>query len=185
MKLSKTTGLLILIGTFIVIGSYLGMDRFQQVEEQNELNEKLAQVQANLGRVNLENVSSRQAELKKQLSEATSQLEAVRAAQYQPVGSTDIVNILFDTAKANGVEVIQMDLPSPTSATFEGVTCSALSLTARVDGDILNLVRFTTELNSHFTIGYVKSITITIPETGSDEKASADIQLVVYTYQEG
>ncbi len=165
-----------------------GLDR--QVRLDNLLllpgvvNEELASTQSRLSLVKLEKLSSRQTELEGQLSQATSQFEAVKAMLSQPIGSIAVTSILFNVARANGVEVTKMTSSGLASDSLEGVTCSVISLSAKVEGDVPNLVNFVTKLNSLFTTGVVKSITITIPETASEEKASADIQLVVYTYQD-
>ncbi len=185
MKLSKRTLLIIIVGIFIIALISLGMLRSQQVSEQNQLNEKLILVKSNLERVQPEKLSSGQAELEERLSQATSQFEAVKAILSQPVGSITAYSILFDIAEAHGVEVTEMTSSDPVTESLEGVTCSVISLTAKVEGDVPNLVSFVAELNSHFTTGVVKSITITIPETTSEERASADIQMVVYTYRGG
>ena len=183
MKLRKTSLLIITIGIFIIAVIGLGTIRYQQIQQQNQLNEQLAQAQSRLGGVKLEQLSSRQAELEGQLSQATSQFEAVKAILSQPVGSVAASSILFDIAKAHGVEVTEMTSSGPVTESLEGVTCSVISLTAKVEGDVPNLVSFVAKLNSHFTTGVVKSITITIPETTSEEKASASIEMVVYTYR--
>ena len=185
MKLSKTIWLVIAIGIFVVVGIGLGMVRSQQVDEQSELNEKLALVKSNLERVQPEKLPSQQAELEEQLSRATSQFEAVKAILSEPVGSITATSILFDIVKAHGLEVTEMSSSGPATESLEGVTCSVISLTAKVEGDVSSLVGFITKLNSYLTTGVVKSITITIPETTSSENASADIQLVVYIYQGG
>ena len=185
MKLSKRTILVIAIGIFVVVGISLGMVRSQQVQRQDELNEQLALSRSNLERVQPEKLSSQQAGLEEQLSQATSQIEAVKAILSQPVRSVGATSILFDIAEAHGVEVTQMASSDPATESLEGITLSVISLTATVEGDVPGLVSFVNKLNSYFTTGVVKSITITIPETDSGEKASADIQLVVYTYQEG
>ncbi len=206
MKISKKTWLVIVIGIFVVVGIGLNMVRSQQVQQQDELNAEFALTQLNLSRLQLEQLSSRQAELESQLSQATSQSEAVKAMFSQPIGSVAATTILFDIAKAHGVEVTEMTSSGLASDSLEGVTYSVISLAAKVEGDVPNLVSFVTKLNSYFTTGVVKSITITIPETTSGdnvtaleitsgdnvtaletttgERASADIQLVVYTYQE-
>jgi len=185
LKLSKKIWLVIAIGIFIIAAIGLGMVRSQQVDEQNQLNEELALVQSRLTRVQLQKLPSQQVELEEQLSQATSQFEAVKAILSQPVGSVAASSILFDIAEAHGVEVTEMTSSGLASKVLEGVTCSVIPLTARIEGDVSNLVSFVTELNNHFTTGVVKSITITIPETTSGEKASANIQLVVYIYQGG
>ncbi len=103
MKLGRTTVLSVTAGAFIIASAGLGMVRSQQVNEQNQLSEKLAQTQANLGRFNLEQLSSRQAELESQLSQATSQFEAVKALFSQAIGNVDITGVLFAIAKSDGV----------------------------------------------------------------------------------
>ena len=185
MKISKKTLLVIVIGIFVVVGIGLNMVRSQQDSEQSQLNEELALAQSRLAGIQLEKLSSQQAELEEQLSQATSQFEEVRAMFSQPIGSVAVTSSLFDIAKEHDVEVTEMTSSGLASDSLQGVTCSVISLTAKVEGDILNLVNFVTKLNNHFTTGVVKSIEITIPETTSGEKASADIQLVVYTHQGG
>ncbi len=185
MKLRKRTLLITIVGIFVIVLVSLGMLRSQQVSEQNQLNEQLALTQSRLGEIKLGQLSSRQAELEGQLRQATSQFEAVKTVLSQPVGSITATSILFDIARAHGLEITEVTSPGPTSDSLEGITCSILSLTVKVEGNVPNLVSFVTRLNSYFTTGVVKSITITIPEKTSGEKASADIQLVVYTYQGG
>ncbi len=183
MKLSKRSWLVIAAGVFIIALASLGLLRSQQVQEQNELNEQLASVRLRLSGVQLEQLSSRQAELEEQLSQATPQFEVVKAILSQPVGSFAVSSTLFDTAEAHGVEVTEMTSPSLATESLEGVACLVISFTARVEGDVPNLVSFVTNLNEQLATGVVKSTTITIPEMNSEEKASAVIELVVYSYR--
>ena len=190
MKLNKRTGLVIASAIFVVVGICLYMGYSERVDEQNQLKEQLAQVQTDLRRVQLETLSARQAVLSTNLSQATSELEVVKAKLSQPVGSINASSMLFDVAKTYGLVVTEMTSPGPVSDSLEGVTYSVLSLTARVEGDVPSLISFVTELNSLFTTGIVKSTTITVPgtspetdnETNNEGKPSVDIQLVVYTY---
>jgi len=83
-----------------------------------------------------------------------------------------------------------------------GINCSVLPLTASVEGDVPNLLRFITKLNDDFITGFVKSVGMNIPEAAEDsgetaeesaegqsgeleevERASANISLVIYAYQ--
>jgi len=183
LKISKKTWLIIAIGIFVIALAALYMAYNQQVSEQNQLNEQLALAQSRLSGVNPEKLSSQQAELEEQLSQATSQFEAVKTILSQPAGSITVTDTLFDIARVHGVEVTEMTSSGLTDASLEGVPCLVISVAAKVEGDVPNLVSFVVKLNSFLTTGAVESITITIPETDSGEKASADIQLVAYTYQ--
>ena len=183
MKLSKTSWLLLTIGIFTMTLASLGAVRYQQVNQQNQLNEQLTLSEAKLVGFQLEQLSSQKGELEKQLSQATSQLETSKAMLSQSIGSVATSGILFDTAEAYGVEVIELSSAGLVSEELEGVPCSVLSLTAVVEGDISDLIDFITELNDDFTTGVVQSVEISIPETIGGEESSANIHLVIYTYQ--
>jgi hypothetical protein len=90
---------------------------------------------------------------------------------------------LFDIAEAYGVEVTELSSSGLVSEELEGVPCSVLSLTVRVEGDIPDLIGFITKLNDDFTTGVVQSVEISIPETTGGEESSANIQLVIYTHR--
>ena len=197
MKLSKKSLLVITAGIFVIALIGLGMVHYQQVQQHNQLNEELTLAQMKLNGFQLAQLSDQQGELEEQLSQATSQFEAVKAMLSQPVGNIAASSILFDFAEAHELEVTEMTSSGPVTENLEEVTCSVISLTAKVEGDVHNLVSFVAKLNSHFTTGVVKSVEINIPETTDEgegegeeeeqekEKASADIQLVVYTHQGG
>lgn len=176
MKVSRTTLLIITAGVLIIALAGLGMVRFQQVKEQKQLNEQLASAQARLSGVQLEKLPTQQAELEKQLSQATSQLEVAKAPFSEFVGSTTAINTFLKVAKANGVEVTEIKSPGPVEDTLEGVACWATPLTAKVKGDLPKLVSFFLDLNDYFVTGVIKSVT-------TEGNTSAEIQLIVYTYR--
>ncbi len=183
MKLSKTTRLVVVIGIFVVAAIALGMLSSQGVKEQNQLSDKLAATQANLQKIQLEPLSAKRAELEGQLGRATAQFEVVKTIFPQSVESVTVTTDLFNIANAYGVKVTEMTSSGLASDNLAGVTYSVISLTAKIEGDLPNLVSFVARLSSYFVTGAVKSITITVPKTSSGEKASADIQLAIYTYQ--
>ena len=183
MKISKTSWLLIVVGVFIIAMVGLGAVRYQQVNQQNQLNEELALAEMKLNEFKLEQLSDRQGELEEQLSQTISQLGAAKAIFSQPNGSIVTSGILFDIAEAYGVEVTEISSPGPTNGELEGIACSVLPLAARVEGDVPALINFITRLNSDLTTGVVKSAEISIPEATGEEESSANIQLVIYSYQ--
>ena len=183
MKLSKTGWLIIIIGVFVIILAGLGTVRSQQVREQDQLNDELALAQLKLKGVQLDELAQQQGELDRHLSQTTSQFQAARTILSRPVGSIAVTSTLFDVAAANAVEVTDVNSSGLASADLQGIPCSVLTLTARVEGDVPNLVSFITELNRYLRNGVVKSVEISIPEMTTEEKSSANIQLVVYTCQ--
>ena len=176
MKLSRKTLLIITAGVLIIALAGVGVVYSQQVDEQTQLNEQLASAQSRLRGIQLEQLSAKQTELEKQVSQATAQLEAVKAPFSELEGSTTAISTFLKVAEANGLEVTEIKSPGPAEDKLEELACWVVPLTAKVKGDTPNLVSFLLELNSSLMTGVIKSVT-----TG--ENATAEIELVVYTYR--
>lgn len=183
MKLSKTSWLLLVIGIFIIALTGLGVVRYQQIQEANQLRKELALTGAELNRVQLEPLSSQREELETQLSQVIAQFEAAMATFSQSAGSISTIDILFDIAETHGVEIVELGSSGPVKGDLEGVPCSVLSLEVMAEGVVADLVGFITELNSAFATGVVQSVEIGIPGAIGEVASSATIQLVIYTYQ--
>ncbi len=176
LKLNKKTGLVIGSGILVIALAALFMVYSGKADEQKQLNEQFASVQSRLSGIQLAPLSAQQAELEKQLSQAMLQFEADKALFSELAGSTTVISTFLKVAKANGVEVTEITSPGPAEDTLEELACWVTPLTAKVKGELPNLVSFFLELNDSLTTGYIKSVT-----TG--ENASAEIQLRVYTYR--
>ena len=183
MKLSKTSWLIIPIGVFTILLAGLCVVHAQQVGQLGQLNDELAVAQLKLSGFQAEQPTERPAELEKQLSETKAQSETARTTLSQRVKIITISNTLFEIAKSYGVEVTEIKSSGMAENELEGVPCSALSLNARIEGEVANLVNFITRLNNELATGVVKSVEINIPESTSANTSSANFQLVVYTHQ--
>ncbi|MFC2035968.1 hypothetical protein ACFLUJ_07620 [Chloroflexota bacterium] len=183
MKIIKKVWLIIAIGICIIVGISLGVVYFQQMGEQNELDEQLTLLQIRLSGVQLEQISSQQAELEEQLIQASSQLETDRVMLSQSVGSVTVTSVLFDLAKAYDVKVTKVTSPGPITENLEGITYSVIPLTAEVTGGVSNLVSFVTSINSYFATGIVKSVTINVLGTTISDNTTANVELAFYAHE--
>lgn len=183
MKLSKKSGLILIVGIAIAIFAGLWLARGQQVDEQEQLHEELSIVAMRLNGLQGEEISSQQGELEKQLSQTISQLETAKAVLSQSTGSIAVSGTLFDIAEAIGVEITEISSSYLSSDSLGGITCSVLPLTVTVEGDVADIISFVGSLNHDFTTGIVKSVEISIPEMTSEETVSANIQLHIYIFQ--
>ena len=189
MKLSKKSWLILTAG--IVIMAFVSVDiaHSQKIQEQNQLQEELAMAELRLGKFQLEELASQQEELEKQLSQTISQFEADKAILSQPIKSITASDTLLNIAQDCDVEITEISSSASVNGNLEGITCSVLPLTVRVEGDISSLISFVIKLNSNFKNGDVKSVEISIPETSGgeeqeeEEKASANVHLLIYIYQ--
>ena len=184
MKLSKKSWLLITVGAICIILIGLSLAYAKQISQENGLNEALAVARSNSQLVQLDNFSSQKVELERQLSEATTQYGMVKALLPEPVaGSIAAVNMVYDIARTNDVEISQLNSARTDSEKLVEINFSVISINMKVMGDLTKLVSFIGEMNSSLATDVLKSVKITIPTNTSVEKASADIELAVYTQQ--
>ncbi len=192
MKLSKTTRIFLAIGIFVILVASLSMAYSQQSQEQSRLNQELSLAQLRLDKYSPDKLPSQQRELESQLAQAEAQLKNAKASLSQSIESIEVTNTLFAVAEACDVEIIEINSPGPTSKELEGVTCSVLSLTVKVEGDVPKLINFIHKLSWKFPTDVVESVEINVPEvteeegeTGEEEleKPSANLKLCIHTYE--
>jgi hypothetical protein len=181
MKLGKRSILLIIISILAIAVIVLYVVHSRQVHERNQVHQELTLTESMLEEIQLEETSSQKAALEEQLGQNTAQSEAANAILSQPIQSFAVTTALLDIAKEHALEITEMTLADQTTADLGEIPCSVMSLQVIVEGDVEDLVSFVAALNSSFATGVVESIAITIPETISGEKASANMVLNIYS----
>jgi hypothetical protein len=184
VKLSKKSGLILIVGIAACIYGGLWMARSQQVDEQERLHEELTTAAVALDNLPVDEVSSQRAELEERLSQAISQLETAKATLSQSTGSIDVSGHLFEIAEDVGVEVTVVSSSHTAGGSLGGIDCSVLPLAVTVEGDVADIISYVGRLNYDFPTGTIKLVKMDIPETTCEEEVpSATIQLQIYTYQ--
>lgn len=191
MKLNQRRLLLIAIGFVLVAALALNStgviarvgNKLLDISrrESKELSSKLLSTQARVRGIHLEELSARKATLEQQLTQTTKQLDTMAANLSQPINKTYTYDNVSSTAKTYNLEITKLTLSGPNVATLAGMNASAVLIMVTVEGNIVNLVSFITELNT-FKNGAVDSVVITNPETAG-KKPSADVKLTLYTVQ--
>ena len=184
MKLSKKSYFIVILGIVASIFAGLWVMRSQQAQERERLYEELSIAAIRLNNVkNSDEFLSQQGELERQISQTLSQLETAKATLSQSADSTSVSGTLFGIAEVAGVEITNISSSYLASGDWEGVTFSVLPLTVTVEGDVPGILSFIGSLDHTLTSAVIRSAVITIPETTSEEKPSANIQLGIYSYQ--
>lgn len=183
IKFTKKFWIGIGIGIVIIALAALGMTAFQQVTEKNQLTRKLVSSRSQLQGLQLDSLSAKQAELENRLSQTIPELESLKARLSQPVSSNSTANVLVDAAKTYGLIVTGMTSTSPTAENVEGANLVSISVSVKVEGSVSKLVNYASALNNLLKTSAITSVEITVPETTNVDKASATIQLVIYTYR--
>ena len=183
MKISKTSLLILGTGIFVIAFASLGLINSQRLQEQSQLNDELAIAETRLNKLQLEGLASNKERLEMQLEQTISQFEAAKATLSQPNLAIDVSDNLYSIAEACGVEITNLSSTGLTNDDLESITTSVLPFTTAVGGNVSNLIYFVTRLNGDFVTGAVKSVQITTSNTTSDNGSSANIRLVVYSYE--
>ena len=169
------------IGVYVIITGALGFIVYRQMGEKDTIDLELAKTRSNLERVSSDSLNKEKQELETQLTEVMSQTENLKSMLSQGKTNVEASSIVFDVAKRNGVEVINLTSPIPTYDVLENVPCSVVVLDTTVRGDVRDLVEFITDLNSYLPTGMVQSVGMDIKE-GTDNSSSA-VLFVIYNYQ--
>ena len=183
MTLSKTSWIILTVGISIIAFASLGFARAQQLHERNQLNEELSTAELRLNRLQLSQLSSQREELEKQLTESIAQLETTKTILSQPAESIAASSTLFNIAETCDVEITEISSSGLASGDLEGITCSVLPFTVRAEGVISSLMSFIFTLNDDFITGAVESVDISVSENTTEERSSANIRLLIYTYK--
>jgi hypothetical protein len=183
LKISRKTWVITGVGVIAIVLIALGMLRFQQVRERGRLEEQLSVSQSKSSGLQVTQLTLRQAELDRRLTQAQSQLEAVKAIFSEPFGDVITSGVLFEIAKTYNVEITGITPSNTVTEKLGEITFSVTRINAKVEGDVLSIANFVIELNSYFGTGAVRTIKINVPTEIIGEKPIADMQLALYTYQ--
>ena len=184
LKLSKTSWMILAAGIFIVALAGLGFTRSQQSKEQARLNDELEMSQVTLAGMRIDELQTQLSDLEQAAAEEQADLDLASNLLDQTVVSVDVTDEFFSIASACGVLVINISTSPITPNIYEGLGLSATSLSAAMEGEVANLIDFVEALHTGFSTGQVKMAQIEIPPSSSNETATANIQMTIYSYEE-
>ncbi len=184
MKLGKTSWLLLISGILIITFASLLFAGSRQIKQQEQLSNELLVAEQRVAKLQLEQLTSQQEQLKTQLDQANAELKSAKDKLRQSNESIDVTDFLFQIAKTCSVTITSVTSSGITNGEIEGIKCTVLPVTLNASGDVLDLIKFVSLLNTDFVTGVIKSADINIPET-AEEQPSAVILLNIYQYQGG
>jgi hypothetical protein len=184
LKVSKKVLIYIGVGAYLIAVVAVGYILFGKLDEQGKIEEELTTAKANLERTDINRLSTQKSELEEQLDQITSQTETMKNMMSQEIANVAASTKVFEVARNNYVEVIDLNSLSAFSDKLENISCNVVPLEAIIEGSVEDIVGFVTQLNTTLTTGVVKSINLTIPEASTGIKPTATISLLIYNYQE-
>ena len=186
LSLSKTSWILLAIGTFAILFASLGMTYSEQSEQQSQLDQQLEVAQKVLDKYSSEQFSLQLKELESRLAQAESQLRTVKTDLCPSIETIEVSDMLFELAQTCNVEIIEIRSVPPGTEELNGTTYYVLPLMVELEGELSNLLSFISKWTEKHHTGLVELVKINIPqeqELEEPEKPSAEVKLVIYRYQ--
>jgi len=174
MRLSKKVWIVLGTVIIVVLLVVVFMVYFQQIREQQELNER-----RDAAEVLLTKLVGDEADLKKELDQAQSLLGTNQAEFPQAVESIEFGEYIFEIAKKCHVTLASLNFPKPSAKKERSVTYSVVSLSLPVSGQLEDIFEFinTIKTDARFASTQVKSVSLNV---GGE---SATISVDIYGYK--
>ena len=185
LKLSKTSILALASGVFLVGLLSLGITRFNQVSEQDDLNEEVSVSKMMLGSMDLTSQQLQLTELQEQYAEISSQIEDAKSRLVQSVISVDVTDKIYTIAEYYDVIINNITTTKNQTEVYAGIGCLSININAAISGEMTNVIDFIAGLNDNFDTGFVRSTHLTISDNTTESGTSANVMMVVYTLTGG
>lgn len=172
--ISKKVGLIVGIGIIVVLLVVVFTIYFQQVREQEELNETLDAATA----LSITLAADRE-DLENELAQAESLLDTSQAKYPQAIESIEYGEYIFEIADKCNVTLASLTFPKPTNKKEGSVTYSVVSLSLPVSGAVADIFEFiqTIKTDPRFASTKVKSVNLKVAGGG------ATIAVDIYGYK--
>ncbi|OGO19138.1 MAG: hypothetical protein A2144_06005 [Chloroflexi bacterium RBG_16_50_9] len=182
-KLSKASWFILAAGIFMVILIGLGLTRSQQIQSKSRLDEELSKAEMRLNTLQVKQLSEQQSELQKKLNESIKNLNEAKDNLRQTIESIDVSDEFFFVAQDSNVVINSLTSSSIRKEKLDGINLAEITVNAMAKGAVDDLINFVIQLNSNFPTGIVRSAQLSIPEGDDEDEPSANIMMVVYSYE--
>lgn len=183
MKLSRTSWLILSAGVFIVILIGLGLSNSQQAKEKDKLDEDLSITEMRLDKLQFTTMQQDLGKIQEQIDENMIRLTEDKDRLRQPIESIDVTDEFFLIASYCDVLVMNISSSKISNDTLEGIPCSVITLSSSVAGKVTDLIHFVISLNDDYSAGVVESTQISIPEGSENTTSTANIRMIIYSYE--
>ena len=176
----------LIYGAIIVLVAALttmGIIQVQQMKERDSLSDDLDMAEQLLNALEANQSSQWQDDSDTQPDDTQANFDTAKAELSQSIDSIIANESLFRIAADSSVTLTSISVSSFYDDTLAELPCSYLPLNVTAEGDLTTLLDFISRLNTDLTNGLVRLATLSIPEASDKGESSADIEMVIYTYQ--
>jgi hypothetical protein len=178
MKIGKATRWILVIGIFAILLITAGVAYSRQQTEQTRLSISIAQTQQALAK-SAGKYTAQKKDLEARLSQAKSQIAAVKQEFRKPTESIEIDQALFGIADDANVTITSLTTSIPKDEELNGITYkvfSSVSITA--EGEVVALLTFSKKVSNEFPAATIESASIKVGGTNT-----LSLRLKIYAYE--
>jgi hypothetical protein len=187
MKLSKTAWWILGIGFFILAAIILVVLLSSQSGEAKQLEDNLLVTQTLINKLisDREDMESQLAQLENELEDAQTAYNQSQAKYPESVASIEYDEEIFTLANDSSLEIMSLIAAEPRENKVEDIPFVNTSFDVDVRGTVTNILNFIDDIatGEYFESATVELINLEIPEAGQDEKPTALIKIIIYSYE--
>jgi hypothetical protein len=164
LKINKTTTLFLIGGILLIAGVSLGMVRSQQTEQLQLMQKRLAQTKQKLALVKTEDLAAQKNNLILEIENYSSQIDSSKQKLATSEDSITACDVILETAKSYGVDILGMSSNGETSGNLAGNQCTVMSITLHVEGNIQSISDFVCNIGQKFPTSVIKEVQLSKKE---------------------
>lgn len=164
LKLGRTARIMLVAGIFVVVVVTL-VTSYQQLEqEQTRLKQELSDAQLLVSKLSRSSSTEEFSESKKELEDALALYEQdinnIKTRFQQTLETDEIANTLLEIAKTTEVQITGVTATELTKDELGGKSFAVLLLTITVNGEVSNLLNFSSQLSQRLPTGLYELVDI-------------------------
>lgn len=183
LKMGKTSQLMLSAGVFIIILASLGITYSRQMQEKGQLDEQLYMSEIRLEKLSISELQEQIETLQSNMNVDVEDVSGAEEILHQNIESVNVTDRFFEIAESSNVTVMGLSTTVITEMPLEAIVCSTISLSAKVKGDMPDLVQFIINLNEGYVSGYVGSAQIVTPGGCENADHTASVQMIAYSHE--
>jgi hypothetical protein len=163
-KLSRTSWIILIAGILVVAFGSLGVARFDQFSEEDQLKQDLAAAEKRLEKSPIKDLTIQKKALEDQLAQSQSRLDEIQQSLDRNIANIDVTSQVINIVHGCNLTVVEINSVGVMDEKLVNVPCLVDRLEIVAAGDVDDLVNLVVTLNNSFDTGMVESAEIINPE---------------------
>ncbi len=181
--IGKAAWIVIFTIVAIVVLSVFAMSYWEQLKAHDGLHAQIVSTEQLAGKISFAELLALESTLNNEIGNVQTSTRQVQSSLEQPLDCLATTNAIYALAQKDRVEIEAISSSGKNTQQFEGVKFDCLMLSIKAKGSVDSLMEFMRELGAGFSTAIPSSVTIEIPESGTDEKPVMSMVMSINSYE--